>query len=235
MNNLAMTVKETGSIFTVDARALHEWLGVRKDFSDWFKSQVERVDMVERIHYEVVFPLKGENSRGRPAKDFMITISAAKHIGMMSNTARGKEVRRYFEACEEKLKEVSKPKEIQQPKSSLDILMAQYEMFGLMLQNQIDLRNQVQRNTEQNAIADSRISALEARADTDDNYVTIAGYLSLKKIKGKTGEEIRVLGMHVAKYCKENGIKIAKVSSAKHGEVNAYPKEVLEMLIGDAA
>lgn len=70
MDNLEMTVKQTGSIFTVDARALHEWLGVKKPFSDWFKRQVERVDMVEGIDYEVIFPLKVENSRGRPAKDY---------------------------------------------------------------------------------------------------------------------------------------------------------------------
>jgi len=221
MDNLEMTVKRTDSIFTVDARALHEWLGVRKPFSDWFKYQAERVDMVEGIDYEEVINHKVViNSGGRPAKDFMITISAAKHIGMMSNTAKGKEVRRYFEACEEKLREVSRPKEIQQPKSPLEILMAQYEMFGLMLQNQIDLQ--------------SRVSILEARSDVEDNYVTVAGHLAQKKIRNKTGEEIKALGIQAAKYCRENGVKIAKVPSTKHGQINAYPREVLQMLIGDA-
>ncbi len=78
MNSLEMTVRETGSLFTVDARALHEWLGVRKDFSTWFLNQVDRMDMVDGIHYEVVFPLKGENSGGRPAKDFTIVITVIK-------------------------------------------------------------------------------------------------------------------------------------------------------------
>lgn len=235
MNNLDMIVRETGSMFTVDARGLHEWLEVRRDFSNWFKDQVKRAKMVEGVHYEVVFAIKGENSGGRPAREYMVTLSAAKHIGMMSNTARGEQVRRYFEACEDKLKEVSKPKEIQQAMSPIEMMRAQYEMLGLMLQNQVELANQVQRNTEQNAIADSRISALEARSDINDNYVTISGFLSLKKIRGKTREEIKILGMQVAKYCKENGIKIAKVSNPQYGQINAYPKEVLEMLIGDAA
>jgi len=235
MNSLDMTMKDTGSEFQVSARALHEWLGVKKRFSDWIAYQIERVKIAEGRDYIEVYPKFGINSAGRPAHEYMLTLRTAQHIGMMANTERGFAAREYFLNCEEKLKEVSKPKEIQQPKSPLEILMAQYETLGLMLQNQVELANQVQRNTEQNAIADSRISALEARSDINDNYVTISGFLSLKKIKGKTGEEIRVLGMQVAKYCKENGIKIAKVPDARRGEVNAYPREVLEMLIGDAA
>lgn len=232
MNNLEMTIKETDSMFTVDARGLHEWLEVRRDFSSWFKDQVKRAKMVEGIHYEVIFTLKGENSRGRPAREYMVTVSAAKHIGMMSNTDRGDQVRQYFEACEDKLKEVIEAdNKLKNPHEPMDEL----EMLAVVIKSQLEHRARVKAIEATVDTLRNEVRALEARSDINDNYVTISGFLSLKKIKGKTGEEIRVLGIQVAKYCKENGIKIAKVPDSRRGQINAYPKEVLEMLIGDVA
>lgn len=228
--DLEMIKIAEGTEFPVDVRQLHVWLGVGEKFTTWIEKRILECGFDSEIDY-ISFSEKPANSVGRPRLDYYISFDMAKELAMLEKNDKGRQARKYFIEAEKKLREVSRPKEIQQPKSSLDILMAQYEMVGLMLQNQVELANQVQRNTEQNAIADSRISALEARSDINDNYVTISGFLSLKKIKGKTREEIKILGMQVAKYCKENGIKIAKVSNPQYGQINAYPKSVLEELI----
>ena len=71
------------------------------------KDQIERCDLVENQDYEV-FAEKGENPKGgRPSKEYALSINAAKEISMMSQTEKGKQARRYFIACEEKLKEVA--------------------------------------------------------------------------------------------------------------------------------
>ena len=89
---------------TVNARALHEKLGVKKKFPDWIKDQLSRGQLVENADY-LVLPQKGKNPNGgRPLKDYHITLDAAKSIAMMSGTEKGKEVRQYFIQCEKDLR-----------------------------------------------------------------------------------------------------------------------------------
>lgn len=84
----------------VNARYLYEWLQVKKDFSDWIKVQLTRCDLVEKEDFEV-FPQKVVNPKGgRPTMVYALTLNAAKEISMMSQTARGKQARRYFIECE---------------------------------------------------------------------------------------------------------------------------------------
>ena len=79
---------------TVNARDLHARLEVKQDFSNWVKYQIERAGLDEGADY--VFAKIGENSVGRPTNEYHLTVDAAKHIAMMSNTPRGKEIRKYF-------------------------------------------------------------------------------------------------------------------------------------------
>ena len=84
----------------VNARNLYEWLGIKKDFTDWMKAQVKRCDLTENQDFEV-FPQKGVNpSGGRPSSDYALSLNAAKEISMMSQTEKGKQARRYFIECE---------------------------------------------------------------------------------------------------------------------------------------
>ena len=93
----------------VDARKLHAALGVKKDFSNWVKAQIERAGFVERIDFVKIAeksssPKKASGIQGRI--DYLFALSAAKEICMMAQTPKGKEVRLYFLDCERKLKEV---------------------------------------------------------------------------------------------------------------------------------
>ena len=82
----------------VNARELHSYLDVKKDFTDWIKAQIERGRLKENRDF-LVFPQKGENG-GRPKIEYFLTIEAAKHIAMMSGTDKGYEAREYFLECE---------------------------------------------------------------------------------------------------------------------------------------
>lgn len=92
------------TVQTVDARELHAFLGVSKDFSDWVKVQVERARLIEGRHFAKL-PQKGElSATGQTRIDYHLTIEAAKHIAMMSGTDKGCEVRDYFIECEQRAK-----------------------------------------------------------------------------------------------------------------------------------
>lgn len=89
------------TIQTVNARTIHAFLGIRKDFSDWIKAQIDRGRLVEGRDY-VLLPQKGEQTGrgGRNRNEYHVTIRAGQHIAMMSGGEKGFEVRDYFIECE---------------------------------------------------------------------------------------------------------------------------------------
>ncbi|MDQ6988476.1 MAG: antA/AntB antirepressor family protein [Mariprofundaceae bacterium] len=87
---------------TVNARDLHKFLEIGKDFTNWMKDQIKRARLVEYADYIKVAE-KGELSKtGQTLTEYHITIESAKHIGMMSQSDKGFEVRDYFIDCEKK-------------------------------------------------------------------------------------------------------------------------------------
>lgn len=86
----------------VDARGLHQFLEIKKDFSDWIKNQIKRLDLEEGIDYH----LKGEPHKNN-LKEYFLELEIAKEVSMVSLTKNGKKARKYFIECEKKLKEKS--------------------------------------------------------------------------------------------------------------------------------
>lgn len=85
----------------VSARELHALLGVRKDFTNWFKDQAFRAKLVDGKHF-VLLAEKGEQTGrgGHNRVDYLVLMESAKHIAMMAGTDKGCEVRDYFIECE---------------------------------------------------------------------------------------------------------------------------------------
>lgn len=91
----------------VNARHLHAFLEIGKDFSTWIKVQIQRCDLVENVDFQPLTQ-KGErlgNGRfnGSNKIEYALSIEAAKEIAMMSQTPKGKMARRYFIECERRL------------------------------------------------------------------------------------------------------------------------------------
>jgi anti-repressor protein len=103
----------------VNARTLHEFLNVGKDFSTWIKYALlfqgfeEMVDYV-KIKYDVFgnnipLPKKGETDNQSVAVhriEYTLTIDCAKHICMVQKNEKGKQARDYFIKCEKELKQL---------------------------------------------------------------------------------------------------------------------------------
>ena len=103
MSNVLISIIDHNGQKADNARELHAFLGVGKDFSSWIKKQIERCDLIEYQDFEV-FTQKGENLQGgRPTSEYALSLDAAKEISMMSQCERGKQARRYFIECEKRL------------------------------------------------------------------------------------------------------------------------------------
>lgn len=95
------------TVQTVNARYLHHFLEVAKDFSNWIKAQIDRARLVEGRDFvtaEQSAQKGGMASGGRPRTDYHLTLDAGKHVAMMSGTDKGFEVREYFLECERRSK-----------------------------------------------------------------------------------------------------------------------------------
>ena len=103
----------------VSAKALHKTLGVGRVFSSWFHARVEEYGFINATDYVESDPLDFRNQsttidqltpervfnpkRGRPEKDYLITLDMAKELAMVERNEQGRAVRRYFIQCEEAL------------------------------------------------------------------------------------------------------------------------------------
>ena len=70
-----------GFVQTVNARDLHEFLDVKKDFSTWIKKQIERARLIEGRDFIVITgsPKKGNGEfNPKPSVEYYLTIEAAK-------------------------------------------------------------------------------------------------------------------------------------------------------------
>lgn len=129
----AVTAGTIGSVAiqTVDGRALHAFLEVGRDFTNWIKGRIQTYGFEKGVDYEV-YAAFGENPSGdlsspnrasaksRPQRrtEYVLTIDMAKELGMVENNERGRMVRRYFIDCERRAKAPRRAAAMKRPPSS---------------------------------------------------------------------------------------------------------------------
>lgn len=102
----------------VNARDLHRFLQVGRDFSNWLKNRIEEYGFIENQDFRI-FAKTGEKSRGRKAIEYYLTLEMAKELSMVERTEKGREARQYFIQCER----IAKSLPEQNPTTHPDFLM----------------------------------------------------------------------------------------------------------------
>lgn len=102
------------TIHLANARDLHEFLEVGKDFTTWIKDRVKEYDFIENQDFICIEDLsspKSGSSKARPQKltEYHITLDMAKELAMVERNEKGKQARLYFIECEKALKEPKEP------------------------------------------------------------------------------------------------------------------------------
>lgn len=95
--------------FPIDARELHSFLEIGRDFSTWIKDTIKKYDFRETIDYETRSPKRGSEQHGGQNKiEYKITLNMAKEVAMLQRNDLGKLIRRYLIWCEEQLRKQEK-------------------------------------------------------------------------------------------------------------------------------
>ena len=99
---------EQENVNAVSAREVHAYLGVNKRFSNWVKNQINRGRFVEGRDFIKVTQKGGPEVMYQTTIEYYFTIDAIKHIGMMSGTDKGANIREYYIALEKELDHIKR-------------------------------------------------------------------------------------------------------------------------------
>jgi len=131
----------------VNARELHEFLEVGKDFTNWIKNRISKYGFIENEDY-VIFAENGENP-GRPKIEYILNMDTAKEIAMVQNNGKGSQARKYFISIEKKFKEAVK-------------LMTTEEMIILQAKSVGELKTKVTLIEDNHNKLEERFNTLDA-------------------------------------------------------------------------
>lgn len=93
-------------VATINARELHAFLEVGKDFATWIKDRIEQYGFLENQDF-VTAPQNGGavyKGGGHNRKDYHLTLDMAKELAMVERNDKGKQARQYFIDCERRAK-----------------------------------------------------------------------------------------------------------------------------------
>ncbi|HCM1957584.1 TPA: antA/AntB antirepressor family protein [Salmonella enterica subsp. houtenae serovar 43:z4,z23:-] len=88
-----------------NARDLHTFLEVGKRFATWITERISEYQFIENQDFLIISQNREKISRGRPAKDYHLTLDTAKELAMVERNEKGRQIRRYFIECEKKLRQ----------------------------------------------------------------------------------------------------------------------------------
>lgn len=92
------------SVPTCNARDLHAYLKVGRDFSNWIKARIAKYGFAVGVDYvtEARSPNLASGNRGA-SLEYHLALDMAKEIAMVENNDAGRQARRYFIECERHL------------------------------------------------------------------------------------------------------------------------------------
>ncbi|EFH3856638.1 antA/AntB antirepressor family protein [Escherichia coli] len=109
----------------VNARDLHTFLDVGKRFASWIVERIAEYGFVENQDFMIISQVREKIGRGRPAKDYHLTLDTAKELAMVERNEKGRQIRRYFIECEKKLRNIQ-PVQTEQQFTTEEIILLCY-------------------------------------------------------------------------------------------------------------
>lgn len=137
---LLLPIKDNNGSKAVNAKDLYLFLGYDKSqWSRWYTTNIVNNDYAEEgVDYET-FDM---TSNGNITKDFALSMDFAKELSMLARNERGKQARKYFIACEEKLRTAAPKYQIPQTYSEALMLAAKQAEQLELQQKQLEVEGQ---------------------------------------------------------------------------------------------
>jgi phage anti-repressor protein/phage antirepressor YoqD-like protein len=92
------------TVQTINARELHAFLEVGKDFSSWIKDRIDQYSFENNKDYLLTKIGEQLPSGTKYKNEYHLSLDMAKELSMVERNDKGKEARQYFIECERKAK-----------------------------------------------------------------------------------------------------------------------------------
>lgn len=90
-------------VHAVNAKLLHSFLEVKSRFNDWIDRRIKEYGFIMDLDF---YSFLSKSTGGRKATEYILSFDMAKELSMVENNDKGREARRYFIACEKKLRQI---------------------------------------------------------------------------------------------------------------------------------
>lgn len=95
--NITTATINNEEVNAVNARELHDKLGVKRDFSNWIKDRLEGFTEGQDFTVAKIGECFETGKGGKTRKiEYVISLDVAKHIAMLERNEQGRKIRQYF-------------------------------------------------------------------------------------------------------------------------------------------
>ena len=177
MNEL-IKIEERNGEQLVSARELRKFLEVKTEFKIWFSRITEKYNFIENKDFIRVYQKCSTLGGVQEKVDYLLKISMAKEVAMVSNTPKGKQAREYFIKCEEAW-------------NSEDMILSR----ALQIQNKkmIEYREQIKELQYDNQIKTQQIAELKPMKDYVDTILSSEDTMTITQIGADYGKSAKEL------------------------------------------
>ena len=88
----------------VNAKDLHEFLGVETKFRDWIKRRIADYGFTQAVDFCEISTLSNRGFWPAESKDYLLSLDMAKELCMVERNDKGRQARRYFIEMEKQAK-----------------------------------------------------------------------------------------------------------------------------------
>lgn len=247
MNEL-IKIEERNGEQLVSGRELHEFLGIKTKYKDWFPRMCE-YGFVENTDF-IAIAQKRATAQGNETTytDHFMKISMAKEISMIQRNEKGKQARLYFIECEKRLKQVYTPKKSLVDKTPTEILEDNgralnnfFSNLGLNIPKEIIASTAVKTTENMTGYSFEEVKLLLNKQDSEQ-YHSASGLLSKLGIKrNKTNTTLLLLGLQsegttsMQPYCltelgKQYGVERTYINNGHQGYEIKWKDSLLDYI-----
>jgi phage anti-repressor protein len=207
----------------VEARILHERLGVKKPFTQWLEQYTSKDDWRKDNDFSVfTLVVKNPEGGGRPGIDAALSLQMAEHIAMMTRTAQGRKIREYFRDARDQRDAAAMTDD---PVERYPQLRAIRELVTATATAQWT----AERAEERAQAAEVRAVRAETKADLaleDARYLAVEEFVMKNGLIHQYPESCwRSMSNWLKHFCEDYGLEIRKTSvyGKKWNDENTYP------------
>ncbi|WP_334467962.1 antA/AntB antirepressor family protein [Arsenophonus sp. PmNCSU2021_1] len=213
-------------IQTVNARDLHAFLEIGKDFTTWIKDRIKQYGFAENQDYIIVenlsSPKSGSaNSRQQVLKEYAISLNMAKELSMVERNEKGKQARQYFE-CERRILQPSLPGNYIEALEALVISEKEKAVITDQRDQALRTKSQISRTREASAMGKLSVATRKNRELTERLGESFK-HATITAVKNATGKEYKFAPLR--RWCRENQVEATEVPDIRYGQVKSWPAE----------